>query len=383
MSVSIDMLFVSLALAHLSVDMLNGSRSILLTYLGLSGATIGLISTAYVWMASLSQPFFGWLADRIGPRQLTVGGLLWMSGFYTAAMLLPQNWGLAALVAGSLGSGAFHPAGAMQATLQGRHRMAGKETTAASLFFMMGQAGISLAPILAGALLGYFQDVRGLLLLLGLAVPATFNLAWHMRHQTIIAQKRDSNGQLGHHDWPRWTFLLTLGLLAAMQSWAQQNMINFIPKHLSELGLAAGHYGLLTGLFMGGSALGNPIGGALADRFGKRRVAGIALLLASIPLYLIGQSGTSRWIYLLIPLAGALTGVIHSIVVVIAQRIIPGGMGLASGLILGFIFSAGALGMLFTGRLADSLGYPMIFSLSAGLVIGAALLTHLLPASVD
>lgn len=382
MSIFPDPLFAALALAHFSVDLLNGSRSVLLTYLGLSGATIGLVSTAYVWMASLSQPVFGWLSDRVGSRRLTVGGLLWLVTFYSAAMLLPAKIGLAALVIGSLGSGAFHPAATMQATLQGRRKMGGRETTAASLFFMMGQFGISLAPVLAGWLLGWFDDVRGLLLLLTVAVPAWGWLFWQGRHFAGETQAKPQSGD-PPSQWPARSLLLALGLVAALQAWSQQNMINYVPKHLSILGLPAARYGLLTGLFMGGSALGNVFGGALADRFGKRRVAGTVLLLAGLPMLLIGRVGLSPALYLLIPLAGAFTGAVHSIVVVIAQRIIPGGMGLASGLILGFIFSAGALGTFFTGHMADAIGYAQVFTLNAGLVLTAALATRLLPASVE
>ena len=95
-----DSLFSSIALGHLAVDLLNGSRSVLLAYLsgplGLTNANIALISTLYVWVASMSQPFFGWLTDRFGPRWLATGGLLWFGvgllmriGLSLTARLLP------------------------------------------------------------------------------------------------------------------------------------------------------------------------------------------------------------------------------------------------------------------------------------------------------
>ena len=90
-----DSLFSSIALGHLMVDLLNGSRPVLLAYLsgplGLTNANIALISTLYVWTASMTQPFFGWLTDRFGPRWLASGGLLWMMIFYTLATAVSNN----------------------------------------------------------------------------------------------------------------------------------------------------------------------------------------------------------------------------------------------------------------------------------------------------
>jgi FSR family fosmidomycin resistance protein-like MFS transporter len=77
-------------------------------------------------------------------------------------------------------------------------------------------------------------------------------------------------------------------------------------------------------------------------------------------------------------LAGALTGAVHSIIVVLAQRMIPSGMGFASGLTLGYMFSMGALGSLLSGYLADLWGFPTLFLSTAGLVLAAALLTLVL-----
>jgi FSR family fosmidomycin resistance protein-like MFS transporter len=173
-------------------------------------------------------------------------------------------------------------------------------------------------------------------------------------------------------------FIVLLGVVATLQSWSQANMINFVPKYLKDLGLSAATYGNMAGLFMGGSALGNVIGGYLGDQYTKRKVAASALFFAAFPIYGMSQIGWSPWLYLLIPLAGACTGAVHSIMVVLAQRIISGGMALASGLILGFIFSSGALGMLLTGPLAETYGFPTVLIITTGLVLLASPLAWML-----
>ncbi|MDK1080342.1 MAG: MFS transporter [Anaerolineae bacterium] len=375
MSLLFDPLFSSIALGHMAVDLLNGSRPVVLAYLsgplGLTNTNIALISTLYVWMSSLAQPVFGWLTDRFGPRWFAAGGLLWMMVFYLLAITLPGKAALASIVIASLGSAALHPAGAMQATLRGRTHYYGRETTAASYFFMFGQMGFFFGPVITGPLLGAF-GLYGLLIPAGICLPIALNVGWQLRKTRPIA---NSDTKISISFQYNKKFIITLTIVAVLQAWAQQNMMTFIPKYLKDLGQTPAVYGLVAGLFMGGSALGNVLGGYLADRIGKIRVIGIMLALASIPLYLISQVGWSHSLYLLVPLSGLLTGSVHSIVVVIAQGMIRGGMALASGLILGTMFSSGALGTLLIGPLADSQGLPLVFQISAGLVLIASFFT--------
>src|SRR5574342_1327196 len=156
MTLLFDSLFSSVALSHLMVDVFNSSRPVLLTFLGLTETQIALYSTIYIWVSALTQPFFGWMSDRVGPRWLAAGGVLWMTVFYTGAIYLPGTGGLICLIIAALGSSSFHPVGTTQATLQGRNRLAGRETTAASLFFMAGQLGQFAGPILTGLILAKF-----------------------------------------------------------------------------------------------------------------------------------------------------------------------------------------------------------------------------------
>ena len=376
MSLLLDTLFATIALGHLAVDVLNGQRAVLLAYLsvplGLSNTALSLVSTIYVISGAMIQPVFGHLADRIGPRWLVAGGVLWMGFFFSLAVVTPGSLALVLLVLASLGSAAFHPAGTMQATLRGRERFAGRETTAAAYFFLFGQMGAFFGPLIGGPLLGLFGSGG----LLGLTMPT---LAVGVNAARKITDGRPSEAPVGANISVRNLFkrALSVGglafiLLAAFQSWAQQNMFTFVPKYLSDLGQTPGVYGLAAALFMGGTALGNLLGGSLADRFGRRRVAVLTLLSASAPLVLVPMVGWSAWLFLLIPLSGLLTGATHSIIVVLAQRKIPGGMALASGLILGFMFSSGALGTLLTGYLADLRGLPVVFYLSGMIALIAA-----------
>ena len=370
-----DSLFSSIALSHLMVDVFNSARPVLLTYLGLTETQIALISTIYIWASALTQPFFGWLSDRAGPRWLAAGGVLWMTVFFAGAVYFPGAGGLICLIIAALGSSSFHPVGTAQATLQGRNHLAGRETTAASLFFMAGQMGHFIGPIITGLILARL-GLPWLLILSIVSIPIGFSLAYQLRHNH--PHPKPKNGDNTIRLQASVGFILLLATVATLQSWSQSNMIAFVPKYLKDMGLSAVTYGNIAGLFMGGSALGNVIGGHFGDRYTKRKVAAVALLFAALPIYIMSQIGWSPWLYILIPLAGACTGSVHSIMVVLAQRIISGGMALASGLILGFIFSAGALGLLFTGPLAETYGFPTVLVLTTGLVLVASPLALML-----
>ena len=370
-----DALFSSVAFSHLMVDIFNSSRPVLLTYLGLSETQIALYSTIYIWVSALTQPFFGWLSDRAGPRWLAAGGVLWMTVFYSGAVYIPGAAGLLCLIIAALGSSSFHPVGTVQATLQGRDHLAGRETTAASLFFMAGQMGHFVGPVITGLILAR-MGLPALVILSIVSIPIGLALAYQLRHNRPHPKAKDEDGKIRLQ--AGIGFIVLLAIVATLQSWSQANMINFVPKYLKDMGLTAQTYGNIAGLFMGGSALGNVIGGHFGDKYAKRKVAAFALLFAALPIFIMSRIGWSPWLYLLIPLAGACTGSVHSIMVVLAQRIISGGMALASGLILGFIFSSGALGMLLTGPLAENYGFPTVLVMTTGLVLLASPLALML-----
>jgi FSR family fosmidomycin resistance protein-like MFS transporter len=362
-----DSLFSSVAFSHLMVDVFNSSRPVLLTYLGFTETQIGLITAIYIWASALTQPFFGWISDRVGPRWLAAGGVLWMAIFYSGAVFVPGAGGVICLIIAALGSSSFHPVGAVQAALRGRTHMAGRETTSTSLFFTAGQMGHFVGPILTGLILARL-GLPALIILPVVSIPIGLALAYQLRanHPHPKPVEGDNRVRLQ----ASIGFVAILAVVATLQSWSQSNIINLMPKYLKDLGLSAATYGNMAGLFMGGSALGNVIGGYFGDQYTKRKVAATALLFAAFPIYIMSQIGWSPWLYLLVPLAGACTGAVHSIMVVLAQRMISGGMALASGLILGFIFSSGALGLLLiTGPMAENYGFRTVLVMTTGLVL--------------
>jgi FSR family fosmidomycin resistance protein-like MFS transporter len=400
MSLFLDAIFSSVAFSHFAVDLLNGQRAVLLTFvavqLGLSNTALGLATTVYTMSAALIQPFAGVAADRYGARWVTAGGVLWMAVFFSLGLLVSGQASIILLVIASAGSGAFHPAGTMQATLVGRNRFAGRETTAASYFFVFGQMGYFFGPMLAGPLLDHFGPV-GLLSMSLLAFPvglvAARNLRGALKVQIIKTQSNLVDDPPSSHASPHrntslpgtsfgfrytpftaWLPILAFILMACFQAWASQNMTTFIPKYLSDLGQSASVYGLVAALYTGGTAVGNLLGGSLSDRYGARRISAATLALASLPLYLMSSVGFSWLFWILVPLAGILVGATNSVIVVQGQTLIPGGMALASGLVLGLTFSSGALGTFLTGRLADLWGFGPVFQQSALLALAASLL---------
>ena len=133
-----DQLFLTVSTTHFAVDLLGSQIAILMAFLsqtmGFSNTEIGLVTGGYAFFSALSQPIFGWLIDRVGPRWIASGGLFWTSGLISIALLIQSKASLPLLVIAGLGSGAFHPAGTMEATRRGKEHFAGRAATAASIF---------------------------------------------------------------------------------------------------------------------------------------------------------------------------------------------------------------------------------------------------------
>jgi FSR family fosmidomycin resistance protein-like MFS transporter len=381
MSILFDRLFTAVAFSHFIVDILNGQRGILLAYLSiplaLSNTTVGLVSSIYMISAALVQPFAGWLTDRIGPRWLVSGGVLWMGTFFSLALMIPGKTALILLVIASLGSGMFHPAGSMQSTLLGRTRYSGREGTTASMFFFVGQSGYAVGPLLGGPLLALWGPA-GLVIIAVLCLPVSAYGNWQLRHPVRSPAASSSPEANSEFHWStlkgqgRWVAALLL--VATGQSWIQINMQTFVPKYLIDIGQGPGVYGLLAALFMLGSAIGNVIGGYSGDRIGQRTVIISGMALLGAPVLVISMVGFSPWLYVLIPLAGLFNGAAYTAIFTTSQRLIPGATGLAAGLALSFMFSSGSIGVLLSGWIADLAGFTPVFYMSAGLALLSCLM---------
>jgi len=375
--------FVAAGLGHFTVDVLNGVRNVLFAFLsiplGLTNTSIATIGMVYSLVAAVVQPFAGHYSDRLGTRLVSVFGVFWMVFFFCLAMVIPGWPGLILFIVASIGSGIFHPAGTVEATLVGQADKNGRESTATSIYFFFGQFGFFLGPILAGAILDAWGQ-RGLFSLGLLGSLTGFYILTAYKNIKLPVEKPDITKDVVNQVQNKqvWWYVAVLVLVVTVDSWTGSNMSLFIPKYLSDLGQSASTYGLLASLYIGAGAFGNVFGGYLADRVARHKVIMAGFILACVPIFLIATTGYTAWYYLLLPVAGFMVGSVYSSLIILAQRIFPGRMALASGLILGFMFASGAIGAMISGVMADNLGVISVFYLTSGMLLFAGLLAFFL-----
>jgi FSR family fosmidomycin resistance protein-like MFS transporter len=176
-----------------------------------------------------------------------------------------------------------------------------------------------------------------------------------------------------------WGAFAVLGVMVALRSLAQPGSVTFIPVLFKDKGWDPAEYGLITGSFWIASGLAGVLFGHLADRYDRRYMVAASLFLSAPPLFFLPLSDGALAFALAIA-AGGLSGASHSIIVVLAQELMPASKGLASGAILGFIFGTGALGSLVIGGLGDLITLGTTFQVVSGLTVLASLLGLALPA---
>jgi len=371
--------FLAVSLSHFFVDVLNNGRNLLVALLavslGLTNAQVGIALLLYNVGNALSQPLFGWLADRIGARLLVIGGLGWMIVFYAIASLAGDWPALIALTVASIGSGAFHPTGTMVAS----RTSVTYRSRITALFFMAGQIGLFLGPVLAGFMLDAYGR-PGYILLPVLALtalasswrwlndaPPIHKIHAHVAAKTPVVTKTapsasttqlSRSGQAVSHPPHFWRRVIVLSLIILAGSTASIAIITFTPILFTEQGYDQSLIGWLSGLIMMGSAVGGVVGGTLGDRFAGKWVILLGLIGSIFPYYFFilasvpGQAG-------LLLLAGFFGGMPHTILVIMVQSLLPKQQAMASGLALGFMFFSGAVGSYFVGLIADNSGLAM------------------------
>lgn len=344
----------TLMLGHLTVDSYVGVIPVLYPVLigrfHLNLATVGLVSLAYGGPAAVSQPLFGMLADRFGTR-FTGITLCWTAVTFALVGFVPTFPLLLLLACASgLGSGAFHPLGALdvRALLPARRRSEGM-----SIYVTAGTVGVAIGP-LVGILLFGALGIHGTGLLLIPGVAAGLYLLWRMRANVRPAAAALKAGIGSREAIPVFALAMVIGVMMS-RSWTVMVFQSFTPTWYAKMGYGPGFYGPLATTLVLASAVGTVGCGTLADRYGRRTVI-LGTLVLSIPAILLFTLFPGPWAFGSAILIGFLAASTAPLMLLMAQQLMASRAGLASGLVMGLGFVTGAIGVPINGLIADVIG---------------------------
>lgn len=349
----------AISVCHLLNDMLSSLLPAIYPLLkssyNLDFAQIGLITLTYQITASLLQPLIGLYTDRNAkPYSLPVGmaatlvGLILLSIAHTFSALLAA----AALV--GTGSSVFHP----ESSRVARMASGGQHGLAQSLFQVGGNAGLSLGPLLAAFIvlprgqssIAWFSlaALAGIFLLAGVS-------GWAKRH-TSHWKKRSAGETESRPNLSTARIVTSIAILmallfskfvylASLTSYYTFYLINkfHVSVQSSQVHLF---------VFLGAVALGTIIGGPVGDRIGRKSVIWCSIL-GVLPFTLALPYANLFWTDILSVVIGLILASAFSVIVVYAQELVPGRVGMISGLCFGFAFGVAGLGAAILGWLAD------------------------------
>jgi len=347
----------------------------------LSFTQIGLISLTYQVTGSLLQPVVGFYTDRRPkPYSLPIGMTVTLIGLIVLSQA--NSFGLLCASAATVGIGSsiFHP----EASRVARMASGGQHGFAQSLFQVGGNFGTSLGPLLAAAIIiprgqGHILWFTGLALI-GIMVLTRIG-GWYQRNLARVVTKPRATGAAG---LPRLTsrqVICALGILIVLifsKYFYLISLTNYYTFYLMDkfaVSVQAAQVYLFVFLFA--VAAGTIIGGPVGDRIGRKRVIWISILGVapfSLALPHVGLTGT----VILTIFIGLILASAFSAILVYAQELVTGNVGLIAGLFFGLAFGAAGIGSALLGRLADHTIIGYVFTVSAFFPL-LGLLTAFLP----
>lgn len=376
-------ILLSVSFCHLLNDMvqslLPSMYPILKASFQLDFTQIGLLTMTYQLIASLLQPFVGNFTDRRPlPFSLPIGMLFTLAGLLLLAVAPTFGWLLGASSLIGIGSAIFHPESSRVARLAsgGRHGFA------QAFFQVGGNAGSAIGPLLT-ALIVLPIGQRGaawfsLAALLGIGVLTRVGQWYRDQLRPFTARHPHPPPAF---PLPRAAVLRAIAVLIALvfsKYFYLASLSSYYTFYLiSRFQVSVQTAQLYLFLFLGAVAAGTLIGGPVGDRLGRRVVIWCSIL-GVLPFSLLLPWANLFWTSVLSVIIGFVIASAFSAILVYAQELVPGRVGLISGLFFGFAFGMGGIGAAVLGRLADATSIEFVYQICAFLpAIG--LLAGLLP----
>ncbi len=341
---------------------------VLKTSLDLTYSQLGWITFSFFGTASIFQPLVGALTDRRPmPRSLVVGMSLMGVGLLVLAFAHTYPHVLLAAVIIGLGSAIFHPEASRVAFLAAGQRRG----LAQSLFQLGGNAGSSLGPLLAALVV----VTRGQAHVAWFAFVAAAGFIvlwlvgnWQIRHRARQARQPARAARKADAPVSRRRALFALAILMVLifsKYVYLASMTNYYVFYLiQKFGLAVREAQICLFVFLGSVAVGTIAGGPIGDRIGRKRVIltsifGVAPFSLALP-----HVGLTATIALTICI-GAILASAFSAIVVYAQELLPGKVGMIAGLFFGLAFGTAGMSAAGLGKLADLTSLEFVYQLCA------------------
>lgn len=372
------------ALAHLINDLIQAVLPSIYPMLkanyGLSFTQVGLITLTFQLTASLLQPWIGYHTDRHPkPWLLPAGMVCTLIGILMLAFVgtFPAILLASALI--GVGSSTFHP----ETSRVARLASGGRYGLAQSTFQVGGNAGSAFGPLLAAAIvIPYGQGhIAWFGLFAVFAILVLYGLSrWYRNHLNLFKLKQGSKATHGLSKG-RVTFaLVVLALLVFSKYFYMSSLSSYFTFYLIEkFNLSVASSQLYLFLFLGAVAAGTFFGGPIGDRIGRRTVIWFSILGAA-PFTLALPYVDLFWTAMLSVVIGFILASAFSAIVVFAQELVPGNVGMIAGVFFGLMFGFSGIGAALLGLLADSHGIEYVYTLCSFLPL-LGVLTILLPST--
>lgn len=372
----------AISLSHLLNDMIQSLilaiYPLLQSEFSLSFVQIGMITLTFQLTSSLFQPFIGYITDkRSMPWSLPVGMCFTLSGLVLLA--LASSFGGVLLAAALVGTGSsvFHP----ESSRVARMASGGRHGLAQSIFQVGGNFGSSLGPLLAAVIIAPYGKgnvawfvLAALLAIVVLAQVSRWYAAQHRlakgKPKTVIVNPLPKNKVV--------LAVFILLMLIFSKYFYMASISSYYTFYLMQkFGLSVQNAQIHLFAFLFAVAAGTVIGGPVGDKIGRKYVIW-GSILGVAPFTLLLPYATLWWTGILTVIIGFILASAFSAILVYAQELLPGRIGMVSGLFFGFAFGMGGLGAAVLGLIADHTSIDLVYKICAFLPL-IGMLTIFLP----